>query len=126
MSCHAALLCLSPCQAQHSCHVTGHVGLTRDHADPALVRTGLYRGYSVTLMRDVPSYGLYFVAYQVVTRWAQSLSNPLPAASIPLLAGEENTKGVWHLSHGGQWVSSIHVVSCTCHSWTLTAGMTVT
>ena len=75
--------------------------LTRDDADPALVHTGLYRGYSVTLMRDVPSYGLYFVAYQVVTRWAQSLSNPPPAAAIPLLAG-----GYDHEGHSGpeSWV----------------------
>ena len=55
----------------------------------AVMHTGLYRGYSVTLMRDVPSYGLYFVAYHVMTRWAQSLKNPPPAASIPLLAGAQ-------------------------------------
>ena len=51
---------------------------------------GLYRGYGITLLRDVPSYGLYFAAYHAMTRWAETLEHPPPAASIPLIAGKSS------------------------------------
>jgi solute carrier family 25 (mitochondrial carnitine/acylcarnitine transporter), member 20/29 len=47
----------------HPSHVTA-LGMLAKVAREGGVR-GLYRGLGVTLLRDIPSYGLYFAIYEV-------------------------------------------------------------
>ncbi|KAF7724998.1 hypothetical protein EC973_000491 [Apophysomyces ossiformis] len=59
---------------------------------------GIYRGLGITLLRDCPSYGLYFITYEGLKRFFQSLkkneNDPLTTIDL-LLAGGLAGFGAW-------------------------------
>jgi solute carrier family 25 carnitine/acylcarnitine transporter 20/29 len=49
--------------------------------------SGLYRGFNATIVREVPSYGIYFSSYQFIANYLNSLDNFHPIVSTSLAGG---------------------------------------
>ncbi|KAI8989294.1 mitochondrial carrier domain-containing protein [Pilobolus umbonatus] len=58
---------------------------------------GIFRGMGITLLRDCPSYGLYFVTYEGLKRGIQSMKGPEQSLSTfdLLMAGGLSGFGAW-------------------------------
>lgn len=92
---------------------------------------GLYRGFGVTAMRDVPGFASYFVLYEMLVRAGRPVDQPAGAAQT-LLAGGLAGVGSWILtmpidvvktrlqvdgSAPGQAPRYAGIVDCAVQSW---------
>lgn len=60
---------------------------------------GLYRGFSITVARDVPGFASYFVLYDLLVRAGKSTTDNQPAGALhTLLAGGAAGVGSWILT----------------------------